>query len=60
LPSPATAPSTIIRAKARRLVARAHARVANARADYLHKLSRRLVDENQVIAVEDLNVKGMM
>jgi putative transposase len=47
------------RAKARRCVARAHARVANARADYLHKLSRRLVDENQVIAVEDLNVKGM-
>jgi len=28
--------------------------------DWLHKLSRRLVDENQVIAVEDLNVKGMM
>jgi putative transposase len=47
------------RENARRCVARAHARVTNARANYLHKLSRRLVDENQVIAVEDLNVKGM-
>ncbi|MDP2281890.1 MAG: RNA-guided endonuclease TnpB family protein, partial [Methylotenera sp.] len=34
--------------------------VANARQDYLHKLSTRLVNENQVIAVEDLHVKGMM
>jgi putative transposase len=48
------------RAKARRLVARAHERVANVRRDYLHKLSRRLVNENQVIAVEDLHVKGMV
>ncbi|MDO9280818.1 MAG: RNA-guided endonuclease TnpB family protein, partial [Methylotenera sp.] len=42
------------------LVAKAHERVANARQDYLHKLSTRLVNENQVIAVEDLHVKGMM
>lgn len=48
------------RNKARLLVAKAHERVANARKDYLHKLSRWLVDENQVIAVEDLHVKGMM
>lgn len=48
------------RAKARRLVARAHQRVADARKDYLHKLSRRIVNENQVIVVEDLHVKGMM
>lgn len=48
------------RNKARVLVAKAHERVANARKDYLHKLSTRLVDENQVIAVEDLHVKGMM
>lgn len=46
--------------KARRLVARAHERVACARRDNLHKLSRRIVDENQVIAVEDLHVKGIM
>lgn len=48
------------RNKARQLVARAHERIACARKDYLHKLSRRIVNENQVIAVEDLNVKGMM
>ena len=48
------------RTKARILVAKAHEKTANARKDYLHKLSRRLVDENQVIAVEDLHVKGMM
>lgn len=48
------------RAKARRLVARAHQRVADARRDHLHKLSRRIVNENQVIVVEDLHVKGMM
>jgi putative transposase len=42
------------------LVAKAYEKVANARKDYLHKLSHRLVRENQVIAVEDLHVKGMM
>lgn len=47
------------RAKARRLVAAAHERVANARGDFQHKLSRRLVDENQAICVETLNIKGM-
>ena len=48
------------RNKARILVAKAHELVSNARKDYLHKLSTRLVNENQVIAVEDLHVKGMM
>jgi putative transposase len=48
------------RNKARRLVARAHERVACARKDHLHKLSHRLVNENQVIVVEDLHVKGIM
>jgi putative transposase len=48
------------RNKARRLVARAHERVACARRDHLHKLSHRIVSENQVIAVEDLQVKGIM
>ena len=48
------------RNKAKVLVAKAHEHVSNARKDYLHKLSTRLVDENQVIAVEDLHVKGMM
>jgi putative transposase len=40
-------------------LARQHEKVANQRKDFLHKLSRRLVDENQVLAVEDLNVKNM-
>lgn len=48
------------RSKARLKVARAHERVRLARADFLHKLSRRLVNENQVIAVEDLHIRGMM
>lgn len=48
------------RDKARQLVARAHDRVACARKDNLHKLSRRIVNENQVIVVEDLNVKGLV
>lgn len=48
------------REKARRLVARVHERIACSRKDYLHKLSHRLVSENQVIAVEDLNVKGIL
>jgi putative transposase len=48
------------RNKARKLVARAHQRVSDTRRDYLHKLSRRIVDENQIVIVEDLHVKGMV
>ncbi len=48
------------RNKARKLVARIYERISNVRGDYLHKLSRKLVDDNQVIVVEDLNVKGMV
>lgn len=47
------------RAKARIKVARIHARVSNTRKDHAHKLSRQLVDENQIIAVEKLNVMGL-
>jgi putative transposase len=48
------------REKARGLVARIHARIADSRTDFLHKLTTRLVRENQTIAVEDLSVKNMM
>jgi putative transposase len=48
------------RDKARLLVARVHERVSNVRQDYLHKLSRKLVGDNQVIVVESLNTKGMV
>lgn len=46
--------------KAKRLVAKVHQRVANTRKDFVHKLSHRLVSENQVIAVESLFVLGMV
>jgi putative transposase len=48
------------REKARREVARIHAAIADARTDFLHKLTTRLVRENQTIAVEDLAVKNML
>ena len=48
------------REMARRSVARQHEKVADARSDFLHKLSRRLVDENQVLYAEDLHVRGML
>lgn len=47
------------RAKARRLVAAAHERVVNARGDFQHKLSRRLVDDNQAVIVETLRIRNM-
>lgn len=47
------------RAKARLKVARLHAKIADSRRDFLHKLSTRLINENQVIAVESLAVKNM-
>jgi putative transposase len=47
------------RAKARAKIARAHRKVRDARKDFLHKASTRLVRENDVIVIEDLNVTGM-
>jgi putative transposase len=47
------------RGKAKIRVARAHARVADARREFHHQLSTRLIRENQAIAVEDLAVKGL-
>lgn len=48
------------RAKARLKVAKLHARMADCRMDNLHKLSRRLINENQVVCVESLKVKNMI
>lgn len=48
------------RAKARRKVARIHAKISDCRLDGLHKLSRRLINENQVVCVESLAVKSMI
>ena len=43
-----------------RKVNRMHCRMADARRDYAHKASRAIIEKADVIALEDLNVKGMM
>lgn len=48
------------RAKARLKVARIHAKISDCRVDNLHKLSRKLINDNQVVCVESLRVKNMM
>ncbi|MCW3840752.1 transposase [Micromonospora yasonensis] len=48
------------RAKARLTVARIHARIADRRRDHLHKLTTRLVRENQTVVIEDLSVRNML
>ncbi|SDG75105.1 putative transposase [Sinosporangium album] len=48
------------RARARLKAARIHARITDRRRDHLHKVTTRLVRENQVIAVEDLTVRNMV
>ncbi|MGC0338221.1 RNA-guided endonuclease InsQ/TnpB family protein [Streptomyces sp. SLBN-8D4] len=48
------------RAKARQKVAKIHAKIADRRRDTLHKLSSRLVHENQVVVIEDLAVRTML
>ncbi|MEU4687301.1 transposase [Actinoplanes sp. NPDC023714] len=47
------------RAKAVAEVARAHARVADTRRDWQHKLSTRIIRDNQAVYVEDLCVAGL-
>ena len=47
------------RKKAKLRVAKLHAKIADSRRDFLHKLSTRLINENQVIAVESLSVSNM-
>jgi len=46
--------------KARKLVAKVHEHTSNTRYDFLHKLSRKIVNGNQVVVVEQLNIKGMV
>jgi len=48
------------RAKAKLAVASVHARIADRRLDFLHKLTTRLIHENQVLCVESLSVKQML
>jgi putative transposase len=48
------------RNKCRIKVAKQHEKIANQRKDFLNKLSKRLINENQVIALETLKIKNMM
>ncbi len=48
------------RNKQRIKIARLHERITNQRKDFLHKQSFRIVNENQVICMENLDVKGLM
>jgi putative transposase len=48
------------RDRARRRVARVHARITDRRRDFLHKLTSRLVRENQVVVIEDVAVGNMV
>ncbi|MCK9869131.1 transposase [Nocardiopsis dassonvillei] len=52
-------PGSNNRRKAKRRVAAAHRKVRHTRADFLHKTTTRLVREHDLIAIEDLNVRGM-
>ncbi len=46
--------------KQRLIVAKLHEKVANIRNDFLNKVTTKLINENQVIVLEDLNIKGMV
>jgi putative transposase len=48
------------REKARKRVANIHARIKDTRTDFIHKLSTRIVRENQTIILENLNTSGMI
>ena len=46
--------------KARLRLAKQHAYISNACNDFLHKLSKTIIGENQVVVVEDIGVKGLL
>ncbi len=48
------------RNKVRIKIAKVHEKIKNQRNTYLHQITSKLVNENQVICIEDLNVNGMM
>lgn len=48
------------RNKAKLKVAKLHSKISSQRKDYLHKLSRKLINENQVIGMEDLMIGSMV
>lgn len=48
------------RAKARIKVARLHEKITNQRLDFLHKISSKIISDNQAIVLEDLKIKNMV
>ena len=48
------------RNKTRKQVARVHQKISDCRLDFQHKLSRRIINENQIVCVENLAVKNMV
>lgn len=48
------------RLKVKRKVAKIHAKIADSRRDFTHKLTTNLINENQVISIESLRVKNMV
>jgi putative transposase len=60
LPKGTRLPVSNNRRKSAATLARLHARIANLRADFTHKLTTRLCRENQALVIEDLNVEGML
>ena len=48
------------RKKVKKQLAKAHEKVSNVRLDFLHKLSNKLVKENDKIIIEKLNIKSML
>lgn len=51
---------TIARKKAKKIVSRIHEKIANRRSDFAHKLSRKLINQYQVICFEKLDIKNMI
>jgi len=45
--------------KAKLSFAKLHTYISNVRNDFLHKLSKTIIDDNQVIVVEDVNIRGL-
>ncbi|MDM7322635.1 MAG: RNA-guided endonuclease TnpB family protein [Gammaproteobacteria bacterium] len=60
LPKGVQLPVSNNRRKSSVILARLHARMANIREDFIHKLTTRLCRENQAVVIEDLHVKGML
>lgn len=46
--------------RARLQLAKAHEKVKNCRLDYIHKVTSKIIRENQTVIIEDLNIEGMM